>query len=290
MSTVLKGTGVALVTPFNQDGTIDFAGLSGLVDFCVEGTIDYLVVLGTTGESVTLSADEKQAVIDCVIKSNRSRLPLVLGIGGNNTAAIIEEIQSRDLSSFEAILSVVPMYNKPTQEGIYQHYKMLSEATSKSIVLYNVPSRTGSNMTAETTLRLAQLNNVIGIKEATSDVMQLLKILKDRPKDFLVISGDDALALPAIMAGGDGVISVIGQGLPEEFSEMVRLGLSGKGKEAFEILYRLLPIIDYAFEEGNPAGIKQILKERSVCESYVRLPLIKASSSLSQKIEKFLHS
>ncbi|WP_378187212.1 4-hydroxy-tetrahydrodipicolinate synthase [Aquimarina sp. W85] len=290
MSNVLKGTGVALVTPFNKNGTIDFSGLSNLIEFCIADGVNYLVVLGTTAESVTLSTDEKQAIIDCVVTTNKNRLPLVLGIGGNNTAAVIEEINARDLSSFEAVLSVVPMYSKPTQDGIYQHYKTISQASPKPIVLYNVPSRTGCNMTADTTLRLAQLDNIIGIKEATSDMSQVLKILKDRPKDFLVISGDDALALSLIMAGGDGVISVIGQGFPKEFSKMIRLGLSDGKKEAFDILYELLPIIDYAFEEGNPAGIKQILKEKSICENFVRLPLVAASSNLSHKIATFVNS
>lgn len=290
MSTFLKGIGVALATPFNIDGSIDYEGVTSLVNFCIEGKIEYLVVLGTTAESVTLTKEEKKSLITHIIKANNKRLPLVIGVGGNNTAAILEEIKKVDTSDFDAILSVVPMYNRPTQEGIYQHYKAINDTAELPVLLYNVPSRTGVNMTADTTLRLAQLDNIIGIKEAVGDFKQVLKIIKDRPKDFLVISGDDALALPAIAAGGDGVISVVGQGFPKSFSEMIRLGLSGETKKAFDIFYKLLPALDYAFEEGNPAGVKHILKVKGVCEDYVRLPLIKVSQNLSQKIKKYIEN
>ncbi|SHJ04384.1 4-hydroxy-tetrahydrodipicolinate synthase [Aquimarina spongiae] len=290
MSSFLRGTGVALATPFNADGTIDFEGVTALVDFCIEGGIDYLVVLGTTAESVTLSKEEKKELVAHIVSVNDKKLPLVLGIGGNNTKAILDEIAQTDLSNFAAVLSVVPMYNKPTQEGIYQHYFAINNASPIPVLLYNVPSRTGTNMTAETTLRLAELDKIVGIKEAVGDFTQVLSILKDRPKDFLVISGDDTLALPLVAAGGDGVISVIGQGFPEEFSKMIRLGLEGNTEEAFQILYQLLPVIDYAFEEGNPAGIKNILKVKGVCKDHVRLPLVAASSALEGKIENFIEN
>ncbi|WP_108805332.1 4-hydroxy-tetrahydrodipicolinate synthase [Aquimarina sp. Aq107] len=288
MSAFLKGTGVALATPFKNDGSIDFDGVESLVEFCVNGGVEYLVVLGTTAESVTLSKDEKKALVDHIVTVNKKRLPLVIGIGGNNTASIIQEIKDTELSAFDAILSVVPMYNRPTQEGIYQHFKIINDQSPLPVLLYNVPSRTGTNMAAETTLKLAQLDKIVGIKEATGDFTQVLKILKDRPKDFLVISGDDALALPAVTAGGDGVISVIGQGFPEEFSEMIRLGLSGDTQQAFEILYKLLPILDYAFEEGNPAGIKNILKNKGICGDHLRLPLIPVSKNLADRIYNYI--
>ncbi|MBQ0734056.1 4-hydroxy-tetrahydrodipicolinate synthase [Aquimarina celericrescens] len=290
MSNFLKGTGVALATPFNKDGSIDYTGVTSLVDFCIKGGIEYLVILGTTAESVTLSKEEKRDLVDHIVKVNDNRLPLVIGIGGNNTAAILKEIQETDLSYFDAILSVVPMYNRPSQEGIYQHYKKINDIVPIPVLLYNVPSRTGTNMAAETTLRLAQLENIIGIKEAVGDFTQVLKIIKDKPKDFLVISGDDTLALPAVAAGGDGVISVIGQGFPQEFSEMIRLGLAGETEKAFQILYKLLPILDYAFEEGNPAGIKNILKTREICQDYLRLPLIPVSEGLGEKIKEFIQN
>ncbi|WP_271764959.1 4-hydroxy-tetrahydrodipicolinate synthase [Aquimarina algiphila] len=288
MSTFLRGTGVALATPFNIDGSIDYQGVTSLVNFCIEGKVEYLVVLGTTAESVTLTKEEKKSLITHIIEVNNKRLPLVIGVGGNNTAAILDEMKEVNVSEFDAILSVVPMYNRPTQEGIYQHYKAINDAAKLPVLLYNVPSRTGTNMTADTTLRLAQLDNIIGIKEAVGDFTQVLKIIKDKPKDFLVISGDDALALPAVAAGGDGVISVVGQGFPESFSEMIRLGLSGETKKAFDILYQLLPVLDYAFEEGNPAGIKHVLKVKGVCDDYVRLPLVKVSQSLSHKIKEYI--
>ncbi|KZS41812.1 4-hydroxy-tetrahydrodipicolinate synthase [Aquimarina aggregata] len=290
MSGFLRGTGVALATPFNEDGSIDYPGVTSLVDFCVKGNIEYLVVLGTTAESVTLSKKDKVELVNHIIKVNNKRLPLVIGIGGNNTQSILDEMKDTDLSDFDAILSVVPMYNKPTQEGIYQHYKTINDNAPLPVLLYNVPSRTGTNMTAETTLRLAKLENIVGIKEAVGDFTQVLKIIKNKPQDFLVISGDDALALPAVAAGGDGVISVVGQGFPEEFSEMIRLGLAGQTQKAFAILYSLLPVLDYAFEEGNPAGIKNILKIKGICDDYLRLPLVSVSKELEEKIKKFIEN
>ncbi|WP_025739987.1 4-hydroxy-tetrahydrodipicolinate synthase [Aquimarina pacifica] len=288
MSNFLRGTGVALATPFNSDGSIDYQGVTSLVDFCIKGGVEYLVVLGTTAESVTLTKDEKKSLIAHIVKTNNKRLPLVIGVGGNNTSAVISELNEVNTSDFDAVLSVVPMYNRPSQEGIYQHYKAINDQTPLPVLLYNVPSRTATNMTAETTLRLAQLDNIIGIKEAVGDFTQVLKIIKDKPSDFLVISGDDALALPTVTAGGDGVISVVGQGFPKDFSEMIRLGLSGDINKAYDHLYKLLPVLDYAFEEGNPAGIKHILKIKGVCEDAVRLPLVSVSSTLSKKIKDFI--
>lgn len=285
MNGFLRGTGIALATPFKNDGSIDFEGVTALVNFCIEGKVEYLVVLGTTAESATLSKKEKQQLIDHIVKVNNKKLPLVIGIGGNNTEAVLQEIKETDLSVFDAILSVVPMYNRPSQEGLFQHYKAINDRSPLPILLYNVPSRTGTNMIAETTLRLAQLDKIIGVKEATGDFTQVLKVLKDRPENFLVISGDDMLALPAVVAGGDGVISVVGQGFPEEFSNMIRLGLSGKTKKAFEILYTLLPAIDLAFMEGNPSGIKNILKVKGICEDNLRLPLIPVSEKLAKEIK-----
>ncbi|EZH72059.1 dihydrodipicolinate synthase [Aquimarina atlantica] len=288
MNDFLRGTGIALATPFNKDGSIDYDGVTSLVNFCIEGNVEYLVVLGTTAESATLSKEEKKNLTAHIVEVNNKRLPLVIGVGGNNTLAVIDEIKEINSSDFDAILSVVPMYNRPSQEGIYRHYKAINDSTTLPVILYNVPSRTATNMTAETTLRLAQLDKIIGIKEAVGDFTQVLQIIKNKPSDFLVISGDDALALPAVVAGGDGVISVVGQGFPASFSEMIRLGLSGETKKAFEKLYALLPAIDYAFEEGNPAGIKNILKVKGVCKDNVRLPLIPVSEGLAKRIEEFV--
>ncbi len=283
------GTGVALVTPFNEDKTVDFEALERLVNFQIANGINYLVVLGTTGEPATLSSAEKEAVKSKIIEVNNGRLPLVLGIGGNNTAAVVEEVQNTDLSHFDAILSVSPYYNKPTQEGIYQHFKCIAEATDKDIIVYNVPGRTSSNMLPETTVRLAKdFDNIIAVKEAAGDTVQAMKIIQHKPKDFLVISGDDMIALPMVLAGGAGVISVIGQGLPKEFSAMIQLGLKGKNKDAYELHYKVADSIDMIFAEGNPAGIKSMLKEIAICKDEVRLPLLKASVKLQKEIANFV--
>lgn len=290
MNAFLRGTGVALITPFDENGLIDYKAITLLVDHCVKGNIDYLVVLGTTAESVVLTKEEKKSLILHIVSINNNRLPLVLGVGGNDTMTIVKELSTVNTSEFSAILSVVPMYNKPTQEGIYQHYKMINDHSPLPILLYNVPSRTATNMEAETTLRLARLPNIIGIKEAVSDFTQVLKIINQRPDGFLVISGDDMLALPAIAAGGDGVISVVGQAVPEAFSQMVRLGLEGKIKQAYTVFYKLHPLIEYIFEEGNPAGIKHVLKLMKLCDDKVRLPLVSVSNALSQKIKKYINT
>ncbi len=289
MNNFLVGTGTALVTPFKNDGAVDFEGLTNLVNYCLDGEVEYLVVLGTTGESVTLSKQEKQEVIDHIVKINANRVPLVLGVGGNNTAVVAKEASEVNTSDFQAILSVVPMYNKPSQEGIYRHYTAVANAASLPVLIYNVPGRTGVNMTAETTLRLAEHKNIIGVKEATGDITQVLKIIKDAPKDFLVISGDDMLALPLVTAGGHGVITVVGQGFPKAFSDMIRLGLKGENKPAYDIHYKMIPITEYAFDEGNPVGIKAILAAQKVCNATVRLPLVEATNELQQKIDVYVN-
>lgn len=287
----LVGTGVALVTPFKDNLTVDVAALERIVEYNLQGGVDYLVVLGTTAESATLTKAEKQLVIDVVVRTNAGRLPLVLGIGGNNTTALVEELKNTDLSEFEAVLSVSPYYNKPTQEGIFRHFKALAEASPKPIILYNVPGRTGSNMLPETTLRLAhEVDNIIAIKEASGDMVQIDKIIKEKPEAFLVISGDDFTALPTVLAGGSGVISVLGQGLPRQFSKMMNLGLQGESEAAYQIHHTLLPLMGMIFEEGNPAGIKSVFENLGLSNSAVRLPLVEASTPLRNKIGSFLKS
>ena len=285
----LIGTGVALVTPFKVDFSVDTEALKRIVNFSIDGGIEYLVVMGTTAENATLSSNEKELVIKTVIEANNNRLPLVLGVGGNNTMEIIEELKTRDLSAFVAILSVSPYYNKPTQEGIYQHFKAIAEASPIPVILYNVPGRTGSNMLPSTVLRLANdFKNVVGIKEAAGDIVQAMQLLKNKPSDFLVISGDDMIALPMVLAGGAGVISVIGQGFPKEFSEMIRLGLNRKVDEAFKYQYLLSDSIDMIFEQGNPAGIKQVFLSQGISENIVRLPLVKVDDSLAERLDLFV--
>ncbi|NKI25949.1 4-hydroxy-tetrahydrodipicolinate synthase [Arenibacter sp. 6A1] len=287
----LIGTGVALVTPFKEDLSIDTLALEKIVNYCVDGGVEYLVVLGTTAESVVLTDKEKQLVIDTVVAANAGRLPLVLGVGGNNTVAVVEELEKTNLDEFAAILSVSPYYNRPTQEGIYQHFKAVSIASSKPIILYNVPGRTGSNMLPETVLRLANdFTNIVAIKEASGDMVQIMKIIKDKPEDFMVISGDDFTALSTVVAGGAGVISVLGQGVPVAFSQMIRFGLEGKVKEAFELQYALQDGADLIFKEGNPAGIKAVFEILGLCSGQVRLPLVEATSSLKSSLKAFMDS
>lgn len=285
----LIGTGVALVTPFKQDMSVDVEGLKRVVDYNIKNNIDYLVVLGTTGESATLSKDEKQLVINTVINANNNRLPLVLGIGGNNTAAVIQEILSTDLSHFTAILSVSPYYSKPTQEGIYRHFAAIAEKAPIPVILYNVPGRTAANILPSTVIRLAEnFKNIVAVKEAAGDIVQAMRLISGCPKEFLVISGDDMITLPTVLAGGAGVISVIGQGFPKEFSEMVRLGIENKAKQAYQLHYKLAPAIDLIFEEGNPAGIKAILKKKGLCDETVRLPLVVATQALRARINAYV--
>ncbi|MCD0464813.1 4-hydroxy-tetrahydrodipicolinate synthase [Flavobacterium sp. ENC] len=285
----LIGTGVALVTPFKKDFSIDFEALQRIVNFSIDGGVEYLVVMGTTAENATLTQAEKELVINAVVDVNKGRLPLVLGVGGNNTMQVVEELKTRDFSAFDAILSVSPYYNKPTQEGIYQHFKAVAEASPLPVILYNVPGRTSSNMLPATVIRLANdFDNVVAIKEAAGDIVQAFQLIKNAPKDFLVISGDDMIALPIVLAGGAGVISVIGQGFPKEFSEMIRLGLNKKVNEAFKTQYFLSDCIDMIFEQGNPAGIKQVFKALGVAENTVRLPLVSVDDSLAGRLNEFV--
>lgn len=285
----LIGTGVALATPFKKDLSIDTEALIKVVNFSIDGGVEYLVVLGTTAENTTMSQAEKEFVIKTIVDTNKGRLPLVLGVGGNNTAEIVDELKTRDLSQFVAILSVSPYYSKPTQEGIYQHFKAVAEASPIPIILYNVPGRTGSNIMPTTVIRLAtDFKNIVAIKEAAGDMIQAMQLLKNKPKDFLIISGDDMIALPIVLAGGSGVISVIGQGFPKEFSEMIRLGLNRKVDEAFKIQYLLSDGIDMIFEQGNPAGIKQVFQSLGIAENTVRLPLVSVENSLADRIDHFI--
>ena len=285
----LIGTGVALVTPFKKDFLVDVESLTKIVNYQVENGINYLVILGTTAENATLNQDEKELVIQTVVAANKGRLPLVLGVGGNNTQKVIEELKSRDFSDFVAILSVSPYYNKPTQEGIYQHFKAISEASPIPVILYNVPGRTGSNVLPSTVIRLANdFKNIVAIKEAAGDLVQAMQLIQNKPKDFLVISGDDMIALPMVLAGGSGVISVIGQGFPKQFSELIRLGLDRKVDEAYHLHYILSNSIDMIFEQGNPGGIKEVLKSLGLCENTVRLPLVNVDADLATRIALFV--
>ena len=282
------GTGVALVTPFKKDFSVDFEALKKIVNHVIDGGVEYLVVLGTTGEPATLTSEEKELVIDTIVKTNNKRLPLVLGVGGNNTMQLLEELKTRDFSAFSAILSVSPYYNKPTQEGIYQHFSAIAKTSPIPVILYNVPGRTASNMLPSTVLRLAnEFSNIIGIKEAAGDIVQAMKIIQHKPKDFLVISGDDMITLPMVLAGGSGVISVIGEGFPKEFSQMVRLGLERKVDEAYELHYKIADATDMIFEQGNPAGIKQVFKALGLSENTVRLPLVEVNEDLAGRLNEF---
>ena len=284
----LIGTGVALVTPFKKDFSVDVEALKAIVNFQIDNGIDYLVILGTTAESATLSKAEKELVIKTIVDTNKGRLPLVLGVGSNNTAEVVEELKSGNFSDFVAILSVSPYYNKPTQEGIYQHFKAIAEASPIPIILYNVPGRTAINMLPSTIIRLANdFKNIVAVKEAAGDIVQAMKLIQNKPKDFLIISGDDMVTLPMILAGGSGVISVIGEGFPKQFSEMVHLGLNKKVEEAYKLHYLLADSIDMIFEQGNPAGIKEVFKSLGLSENTVRLPLVSADEDLANRIHNF---
>ena len=285
----LIGTGVALITPFKSDLSIDHEALISIVDFNISNGVNYLVISGTTGESVTITAEEKRAVSQTVIAANKGRVPLVIGIGGNNTSAVVAELKSTDLSEFAAILSVAPYYSKPTQEGFYQHFKAIAEATETPIILYNVPGRTAKNIEASTILRLAtDFETIVAVKEAGNNMDQYLDLIKNKPTDFLVISGDDDLVLGVTLAGGSGVISVIGQAFPKEFSKMIQLGLEGNEDVSRALEARLMPVINLIFEENNPAGIKAVLKHMGYCRDLVRLPLVPATSFLQSKIAAFV--
>ena len=285
----INGTGVALVTPFNADLSVDYVGLEKLLNHQIEGEIAYLVLMGTTGESTMLSKTEKQEVITFCKKINAGRLPIVLGIGGNNTLALVDEIKATDFTGVDAVLSVSPCYNKPTQEGIYQHYKMIAEACPLPIILYNVPGRTGSNMASKTTLRLANdFKNIIAIKEASGDMDQIMKIIKNKPDDFVVLSGDDELTLPMIYLGAEGVISVIGQSHPKEYSTMVAEARKGKIVNANALHYNIYDYYGPLYVEGNPAGIKACLELLDICKAIVRPPLVEVSSIIKNQLQVLL--
>ncbi len=269
-----RGTGVALVTPFKENGNVDYEGLKKVIEHTIKGKVEYLVSLGTTGESATLTKDEKLKVLEFTIETVRGRVPVVAGFGGNNTAEVIDSIKHFHFDGVEAILSVSPYYNKPTQEGIYHHYKAIADASPVPVILYNVPSRTSSNVLAQTTLRLAKdCDNIIGIKEASGDFQQVMTIIRDKPGDFFVVSGDDAITMPLVLLGCDGVISVIANAFPKEFSEMVRAALNHDIIRSRKLQYKLLEIMNLLFREGNPAGVKCALEILEVCGSNVRLPL-----------------
>ena len=283
------GTGVAVITPFNNDKSINFSALQKIIENLITNGINYLVVLGTTSEAATMSYDEKNEVVNFIKKINNNRLPIVLGMGGNNTNELIETIKTTNFSGIDAILSVAPYYNKPNQRGIYQHYKKISENSPVPIILYNVPGRTSSRISADTCLQLANnFNNIVAIKEASADFNEIMKIIKNKPPDFQVISGDDALTLPLISIGMEGVISVIANAFPKKMSEMVNLALSNKIDKARTIHYQILEIINLIFAEGNPAGIKNLLHQIDICDDVLRLPLTEISNELSVKIEKEL--
>ena len=283
------GTGVALITPFNEDKTIDYTSLEKLINKVTEGGIDFLVVLGTTGEATSINESEKNELINFIVKLNNKRLQLVLGLGGNNTNKLIKEINNTDLSNFDAILSVTPYYNKPSQKGLYHHYAEISKSSPIPIILYNVPSRTGVNMSPEITIQLANdFKNIISIKEASGDINQIKYILKNKPKSFDVLSGDDGLTLEIIQNGGAGVISVIGQSNPVEFSSLVKFALNGKLSDAKLLHDKLYGLYHYLYSEGNPSGVKAFLSLQGICKNYLRLPLVPISSKLFNDFKMYL--
>ncbi len=285
----LHGTGVALVTPMNEKGEIDYKALRRLLTYTAKA-VDYFVVMGTTGESATLSKEEKKLVLDFVKNNNSKNLPIVYGIGGNNTQSVLEEIKSTDLSGVDAILSVGPYYNKPSQEGIYQHFKSIAKASPVPVILYNVPGRTASNITAETTLRLAKLKNIIGVKEASGNLEQCMRIVKEKPVDFMLISGDDMMTLSIYAIGGVGVISVLANALPKIFTSIKKNMDAKKLSQAQSEQFKILDINAPMYEEGNPVGVKYLMSLLGICEPYVRMPLLEASDSLKDKINKLSKS
>ena len=283
------GTGVALITPFKKDLSVDVEALKSIVKYNIDGGVEYLVVLGTTAETATLTKEEQTLVKQTIIDANNGKLPLVLGVGGNNTVEVVSQLNADNLNGFDAVLSVSPYYNKPTQEGIYQHFKMIAENSPLPIIIYNVPGRTASNMLPSTVVRLAtDFKNIIGIKEAAGDMVQAMELIRSTPNDFLVISGDDIITLPMVLAGGAGVISVIGEAFPKEFSEMVRLGLKREVDAAYKIHYKLTDAINMIFEQGNPGGVKEVFKHLGLCENYLRLPLVNVNEDLSNRLANFV--
>ena len=286
----LKGMGVALITPFKEDESVDYEALGRLVDYLLQNGADYLVVLGTTAETPTLTEEEKKKIIELVVTKVRHRIPIVLGVGGNCTKSVVDKLKNDNFEGIDAILSVVPYYNKPSQEGIYQHYKAIAQATELPVILYNVPGRTGVNMTAETTLRLArEFKNIIAVKEASGNITQMDDIIKNKPKDFNVISGDDGITFPLITLGAIGVISVIGNAFPREFSRMVRLALAGDYDSARTIHHRFTELFSLLFVDGNPAGVKSMLSMMGFVENRLRLPLVPTRIVTYEKIRNVLH-
>lgn len=291
LKTQLRGTGVAIVTPFKKNKQVDFQALEKLIDFIIENGVEYIVSLGTTGETPTLSTEEKKEIVQVSLEKINGRVPVVIGVGGNSTNEVVKALSHFPLDKAVAVLSNSPYYNKPSQEGIFQHYKAIAEASPKPIILYNVPGRTGSNIAAETTLRLAhECNNVGGIKEASGNMVQCMHILKDCPKDFLVVSGDDHVTLPLIACGMDGVISVAANCFPKDFSEMVRQALNYQFAEAQDLHYKLLKGFDLLFAENNPAGVKAFLAELGIIENELRLPVTSLSEPIYKKVSEFLSS
>ncbi len=289
MASTLKGTGVAVVTPFRRGGSIDFKALARVIDHIIGGGVEFLLALGTTSEAPTLSKDEKAAVMQFFLETVDKRVPIMLGVGGNNTQEIINTLKQTDLEGIDSILSVAPYYNKPGQKGLYQHFKAIADASPIPVYLYNVPSRTSSNISAETTLELAAgVSNIAGIKEASGDLMQIMTILRDRPEGFAVLSGDDAITLPLLGAGADGVVSVVANAYPKEFSDMVRLGLNGDFKQAATLHYPLLEIVEYLFKDGSPGGIKVVLEKMGLCENILRLPLVRVNKKVQQHLEELV--
>jgi 4-hydroxy-tetrahydrodipicolinate synthase len=285
----LRGTGVALVTPFKSDFSVDYAALERVIDFVIDGGVEYLVTLGTTGETPTLSKDEKKAIATLTYEKAAGRVPVVTGIGGNNTAELVKELESFPLDKAVAVLSASPYYSKPSQEGLFQHYKALAAASPKPLLLYNVPGRTGRNVSAATTIRLArEVANVAGIKEASGDMVQCMEILRDRPRDFLVVSGDDALAFPQIACGMDGVISVAANSHPTAFTEMVRMALRGDLKGAKTLNDNLLAGYELLFAENNPAGVKGALFELGLIDNFLRLPVVPLSAGVQAKMHQYV--
>jgi 4-hydroxy-tetrahydrodipicolinate synthase len=280
-----KGLGVAMVTPFNADGSIDYLGLERLTNHLVDGGVNYLVVMGTTGENPTINNEEQQAILQKVIEINARRLPIVFGIGGNSTAAVVERLKSENLEGVDGILCVSPYYNKPSQEGIYQHYKAVSDATPLPVIMYNVPGRTGSLVSAETTLRIAQLTNIVCTKEASGSLDICMDVIRGAPEDFGVISGDDNYTMPYIAAGMQGVISVLGNAYPKEFSQMVNYALDGDFKNAKHLHYKLLPLMKAIFMDGNPGGVKYALNKLGICQDEFRLPVVPVNKTTEKSLD-----
>ncbi len=280
------GTGVAIVTPFRNDGSVDFKSLGKLLDHVIKGGVNYIVALGTTGESVTLTKDEKKAVVSFVTDTVNCRIPVVVGIGGNNTQEVLDHLSHSDLSNVDAILSVAPYYNKPSQQGFYMHFKAIAEVSPLPVIVYNIPGRTGSNITADTMVKLARdFKNIIGVKEASGNLAQVMSIIRNKPKNFLVISGDDALTIPIISLGGAGIISVIANPCPKVFSDLVSFALKGNFDKAAALHFKLFDLMNALFEEGNPSGVKAALDVLKISQNILRLPLVPVSDNLHKKIE-----